>query len=55
MCVPVCVCLCVCVCVCVCACETHMHGEDAPGENLPVLSDAEVPRLDPHHVIEHEL
>lgn len=32
-----------------------MHGEDAPRENLPVLPDAEVPRLDPHHVIEHEL
>lgn len=34
---------------------TDMHGQDAAGNELPVLPDAEVPRLYPHHVIEHEL
>lgn len=32
-----------------------MHGKDAAGDELPVLPDAEVPRLYPHHVIKHEL
>lgn len=36
-------------------CETHVHGQNAPGEHLSVLSDAEVPGLDPHHVVKHEL
>ena len=34
---------------------THVHGQDAAGDELPVLPDAEVPRLYPHHVVEHEL
>lgn len=32
-----------------------MHGQNASGEHFSVLSDAEVPRFDPHHVIKHEL
>lgn len=32
-----------------------MHGEDAAGDELSMLADAEMPRLYPHHVIEHEL
>lgn len=32
-----------------------MHSQDAPRQDFSVLSDAEVPRLDPHHVIKHEL
>lgn len=32
-----------------------MHSQNAPWEDFSVLSDAEVPRLDPHHVIKHEL
>lgn len=32
-----------------------MHSQDAPREDFSVLPDAEVPRLDPHHVIKHEL
>lgn len=34
---------------------THMHGKDAAGDELSMLADAEMPRLYPHHVIEHEL
>lgn len=33
---------------------THMHSQNAPWQDFSVLSDAEVPRLDPHHVIKHE-
>lgn len=33
---------------------THMHGKDAAGDELSMLADAEMPRLYPHHVIEHE-
>lgn len=32
-----------------------MHGQDAAGDQFTVLSDAEVPRLYPHHLIKHEL
>lgn len=32
-----------------------MHGKDAAGNELSMLADAEMPRLYPHHVIEHEL
>ena len=32
-----------------------MHGQDAAGYHLAVLPYAEVPRLDPHHVVKHEL
>lgn len=32
-----------------------MHRQNAPRQDFSVLSDAEVPRLDPHHVIKHEL
>ncbi len=32
-----------------------MHGQDAAGNELSVLPDAEMPRLYSHHVIEHEL
>lgn len=32
-----------------------MHSKDAAGNEFPVLPDAEVPRLYPHHVIKHEL
>lgn len=32
-----------------------MHSKDATGDEFPVLSNAEVPRLYPHHVIKHEL
>lgn len=34
---------------------THMHGKDAAGDELSMLADAEMPRLYPHHVVEHEL
>lgn len=34
---------------------THMHGQNAARDELAVLADAEMPRLDPHHVVEHEL
>lgn len=34
---------------------THMHGQYTAGDEFTVLSDAEVPRLYPHHVIKHEL
>ena len=33
---------------------THMHSQDAAGDELSVLPYAEVPRLYPHHVIKHE-
>lgn len=29
-------------------CHTHMHGQDAAGNELSVLPDGKVPRLDPH-------
>lgn len=32
-----------------------MHRQNAPRQDFSVLSDAEVPRLDPHHVVKHEL
>lgn len=32
-----------------------MHGQDAAGNELPVLPDVKVPRLDPHQVIKREL
>lgn len=32
-----------------------MHGKDAAGNEFSMLADAEMPRLYPHHVIEHEL
>ena len=32
-----------------------MHGQDASGDELAVLADAEVPGLYPHHVVKHEL
>lgn len=32
-----------------------MHGQDAAGDELSVLPDGKVPRLDPHQVIEGEL
>lgn len=32
-----------------------MHGDDATWYHLPVLPYAEVPRLDAHHVVKHEL
>ncbi len=35
--------------------QTHMHGENAPWDKFPILSDVEVPRLDPHQIIEGEL
>lgn len=34
---------------------THMHGQYTAGDEFTVLSDAEVPRLYPHHVVKHEL
>lgn len=34
---------------------THMHCKDAAGDELSMLADAEMPRLYPHHVVEHEL
>lgn len=34
---------------------THMHGQYTAGDEFAVLSDAEVPRLYPHHVVKHEL
>lgn len=36
-------------------CHTHVHGQDAAGNELSVLSDGKVPRLDPHQVIEGKL
>lgn len=36
-------------------CPTHVHGEDAARDELPVLPDGEVPRLDPHQIIEGKL
>lgn len=44
-----------CRCGVYCVSETHMHSQNAPWQDFSVLSDAEVPRLDPHHVIKHEL
>lgn len=35
--------------------STHMHGQYTAGDEFTVLPDAEVPRLYPHHVVEHEL
>lgn len=35
--------------------QTYVHGEDAAWDELPVLPDGEVPRLDPHQVVEGEL
>lgn len=32
-----------------------MHGKDAARNKFPMLADAEMPRLYPHHVIKHEL
>lgn len=32
-----------------------MHGYDTARDEFTVLSDAEVPRLYPHHVVKHEL
>lgn len=32
-----------------------MHGQDAAGDELSVLPDGEVPRLDPHQVVEGKL
>lgn len=32
-----------------------MHGQDAAGDELSVLSDGKVPRLDPHQVVEGKL
>lgn len=32
-----------------------MHGQYTAGDEFTVLSDAEVPRLYPHHVVKHEL
>ena len=32
-----------------------LHGEDGPGDELPVVADREVPRADAHHVVEREL
>lgn len=32
-----------------------MHGQDAAGNELSVLPDVKVPRLDPHQVIETKL
>lgn len=34
---------------------TYMHGQYTAGDEFTVLSDAEVPRFYPHHVIKHEL
>lgn len=34
---------------------THVHGEDAARDELSVLPDGEVPRLDPHQIVEGEL
>ncbi len=34
---------------------THMHGQYTARDEFTVLSDAEVPRLYPHHVVKHEL
>jgi hypothetical protein len=39
----------------VCVCLTHVHGQYTAWYQFTVLSDAEVPRLDPHHVVKHEL
>lgn len=39
----------------ICSVSTHMHGQYTAGDEFTVLSDAEVPRLYPHHVVEHEL
>lgn len=35
--------------------QTHVHGEDAAWDELAVLPDGEVPRLNPHQVIEGKL
>lgn len=32
-----------------------MHGYDTARDEFTVLSDTEVPRLYPHHVVKHEL
>lgn len=32
-----------------------MHGKDAAGHHFTMLPYAEVPRLDPHHIVKHEL
>ena len=32
-----------------------LHGEDGPGDELPVVPDREVPGADAHHVVEREL
>lgn len=34
---------------------THVHGQNAPGDEFSVLPDTEVPCLYPHHVVKHEL
>lgn len=34
---------------------TYVHGQYTAGDEFTVLSDAEVPRLYPHHVVKHEL
>lgn len=34
---------------------THVHGQYAARDEFTVLSDAEVPRFYPHHVVKHEL
>lgn len=35
--------------------NTHVHGQDAAGDELSVLPDGKVPRLDPHQIIKGEL
>lgn len=32
-----------------------MHGQDAAGDELSVLPDGKVPRLDPHQIIKGKL
>lgn len=34
---------------------THVHGQYTARDEFTVLSDAEVPRFYPHHVVKHEL
>lgn len=35
--------------------HTHVHGQDAAGDELSVLPDGKVPRLDPHQIIKGKL
>lgn len=35
--------------------HTHVHGQDAAGDELSVLPDGKVPRLDSHQIIKGEL